>query len=163
MDSYFKRVNNRVNKWVKKDEILSIVTRKIKEKYVNVSISSETLLRLVSKQNSKDLSNLDVVISDKSIIISGVAKKFFLKFPFSVSLTPTRSEGRKVFFFIEKMSPLDQSWIKRLIFNKQKAITYIEEHVCINLNDIEKIKVIPLGTIRRIEVKENKLYVSVGL
>lgn len=161
--NFIKNINEGVHKLLNDENgMLLQMKSKFEEKYVTIPIKAEMLLHLFRKQRIEGISNLDVSINNKSVVISGIAKKV-LDIVFYVEIIPIRAEGRKLYFEIMNMKPINQGWIKKKVFNKGPTVSYIEGLVCLDLNEIEKVKAIPFGTIRKMEVKANKLYVGIGI
>lgn len=144
------------------DGFLSQMKDKWEDKYIKIPIKAEMLLHLLKKNPIQAVSNLDVSFMNQSIIVSGIAKKV-VSIAFYIELMPIRAEGRKLYFDITKMKPINQGWIKKKIFQNTSSISYIEGLVCIDLNEIDLIKAIKFGSIKSIEVKGDRLLVGIGI
>ncbi|MEH6943963.1 hypothetical protein [Bacillus sp. JJ722] len=152
-----------INNDVRYDDIwmMSQMKNRFEEKYVTIPIKAEMLLHLFRKQKIEGISNLDVVINNTSVVVSGMAKKVF-DIAFYVEIIPIRAEGRNLYFEIINMKPINQGWIKKKVFNTIPTVSFIKGLVCLNVNEIDKVKAIPFGTIQKMEVKANTLYVGIG-
>jgi hypothetical protein len=82
---------------------------------------------------------------------------------FSIKLLPKSASGRVITFEVVEMKPLNQDWIKKRVFNKPTILSYENNHISIDLNEIDNIKKIPVGKIKSFCVKENKLFVGLGV
>ena len=58
--------------------------------------------------------------------------------------------------------PISASMLMR-IFHKPPVTTYEEKQIHINLNEIDKVKVIPVGKIKQFSIQDQKLRVKIGL
>jgi hypothetical protein len=61
------------------------------------------------------------------------------------------------------MTPLNQDWIKKKLFNKPPFVNYQNGLLQIDLNGFEKVKAIPVGEIREFKIEDNKMLVRIGL
>jgi hypothetical protein len=134
-----------------------------KEKYVPIPISEDMILRVLSRQDLEGVQNLKVKITDSYIEISGTVKKLMMSIHFEIDLEPIRTEKRTVDFRVLRMKPLNQDWVKKVLFNKSSALKYNKGILSIDFNKIDKVRAMPLGNIKKIEIKENKLRVGIGL
>lgn len=96
-------------------------------------------------------------------MISGEAKKMLLSTKFSITLQPVEVSGRKLSFNMVEMKPLNNEWIKQKIFNKLHSMVYNNGILTIDLNEIEKIRKIPVGKINKFEIKDKILWCTLGL
>ncbi|WP_379969547.1 hypothetical protein [Ectobacillus sp. sgz5001026] len=144
-------------------DILGGQKKILKDKYINVPITDTMLLKLMNQKPIEGISDLAVSFGEETIVISGKAKKMLVTIPFQVELKPVHAEDRNVYFAVVDMKPLNQGWIKKVAFNIPPTLTYEEEKVCMDLNSIDIVKKVLFGKIKHMEVKENKLYVGIGI
>jgi hypothetical protein len=135
----------------------------LKDKYIEIPIYPNMLLFLLKKGDLPGLSNIEVGIETENIIISGIAKKLLINIKFSIELKPLMPNGRELSFNITNMKPINHDWIKRKIFDNTRGISYHENIVTIDFNQIDKIRAVSIGSIKKIEIKDNSLLVSLGL
>lgn len=139
----------------------------LKEKGISVPITSNMFSGILQSQTEKfefeGIYDLEVLFIDNYIKITGNAKKLLLKIPFKIELAPSKAEQRMVKFKIRSMTPLNQDWIKKKIFNKQPFVNYENELLQIDLNGFEKVKAIPIGQIQDFKIEEDKMWVRIGL
>ncbi|MCT8137663.1 hypothetical protein H1D32_07785 [Anaerobacillus sp. CMMVII] len=139
------------------------LTSFINERTITVRITSQKLLKILEKQHLPEVTNLDVKIINERIIISGMQKRLLLNINFRIELIPVQSVKRIIYFDILNMKPINQEWMKRRLFNKPNLLSYENKKVALNLNEIDQIKSMPIGNIKKIKVKEDKLLVSLGI
>ena len=164
MKSLFTNLNNKVNNLLKEESsLISQVKKKVEEKHLQIPISSEMILYILKRQNIEGISNLDVTILEESMKISGLAKKMMVSINFSIDLKPISASGRVITFEVISMKPLNQEWIKKIVFNRPTVLSYEDNCIMIDINELESIKKIPIGKIKGFSIKENKLYVDFGV
>lgn len=164
MNQLFHTLHAKVNKMVVGEvSLFSKVKRKVDEKFISFPVSSNMILRLIKQNHIQEIRNIKVSIEEETLIITGELIKWILIIPFTIELKPVHFENRKVSFEIIKMTPLNHNWLKNKIFNKPPEVTFMDNRICINLNEIARIKAIPIGTIKKIEVKNNKLLIGIGM
>lgn len=61
------------------------------------------------------------------------------------------------------MTPLNQDWIKKKVFNKLPFANYENELLQIDLNTFETVKKFPIGQIRDFKIEDDKMWVKIGL
>ncbi|HSU79386.1 MAG TPA: hypothetical protein VLK78_03155 [Candidatus Angelobacter sp.] len=134
-----------------------------KEKYVPIPISEAMILRVLNRQDLEGIHNLDVKIADTYIGIKGTIRKLRMSIHFQIDLEPLQTYKRTVDFRVLRMKPFNQDWIKKVLLNKSSALDYSKGILSIDFNKIDKVRAMPLGNIKKVEIKENKLRVGIGL
>ncbi|MQR85824.1 hypothetical protein GFV16_07825 [Bacillus megaterium] len=147
------------------DDVQAKMKEKMAESGVTVPISASMLMRIFQKQMTKQdqIQQFSISFQDSYIHVNGIIKKFLVRIPFSIVLEPLEAKERTLLFKIHEMKPLNQNWINYRIFHKPPVTTYEEKQIHINLNEIDKIKVIPLGKIKQFSIQDEKLRVKIGL
>lgn len=164
MKNLFNKLNKTVNDMLQDEtSLLSQTVKKLENKFVSIPISEEMLLLTLKKQELKEVTNLELKLTEETIVISGIAKKLLMNIQFSIELKPLHSIKRQISFEVITIKPLNHDWIKQIILNKPPFLMYEKGIVTMDLNQIEKIKTVPVGSIKAFEVKEGKLWVSVGV
>jgi hypothetical protein len=133
------------------------------EKYVPIPISADMILRVLSRQDIEGVQNLDVKIVQSYIGISGTVKKLMMSIHFEIDLEPVQTNKRTVDFKVLRMKPFNQDWVKKVLFNKSSALRYRNGILSIDFNKIDKVRAMPIGNIKKVEIRENKLRVGIGL
>lgn len=147
------------------DDVQAKMKEKMAESGVTVPISASMLMRIFQKQMTKQdqIQQFSISFQDSYIHVNGIIKKFLVKIPFSIVLEPLEAKERTLVFKIHEMKPLNQNWINYRIFHKSLVTTYEEKQIHINLNEIDKVKVIPVGKIKQFSIQDEKLRVKIGL
>ncbi|RNA67641.1 hypothetical protein [Alteribacter keqinensis] len=149
MDNYMNIISGRLSKLL--------------DKRVSVPISDDLLLGVLTRTKVKNVTIEAVTITDEIIMISGRVKKAGLSIPCAITLAPSETTGRTVYFDVIKTKPLNMKWIHKSIFNRPPHITYDKGEVGIDLNQITIVERIPVGRIKGFTVKEGVLVVEVGV
>lgn len=129
---------------------------------VPVPITSAILRGIFRSSKIEGVSNVDVVIDEQSIQIRGTAVKL-IPIPFSVTLVPNAADDRKMYFTVTALKPLNAEWIRAKVFNVPPILAYENDVVGFDLNGIDAIAKIPIGTIRSFKLTSNTLWVSLGV
>ncbi|MCA1031368.1 hypothetical protein LCL95_10055 [Bacillus timonensis] len=134
-----------------------------KDLSIPIPITSNMLLMLFKRVDVEGLSNFDVLIHDEKVCFRGTFKKMLLNIPFQIDLKPVGASERKLSFEICRMKPINVNWINEILFNRASGVSYHNSNVTIDLNEFDQIRNIPIGTIRDVEVKNDKIFVRIGL
>ncbi len=144
-------------------------TLKAKEKLadggITVPISAAMLMRLFQRQLKKQdqIQNLSIIFQENIIEVKGSVHKYLLKIPFQIKLEPSSANGRVLLFQIHEMKPTNRDFLKKRLFDKPPVTTYKDGQIHIDLNEIDKVKLIPIGTIKQFSIQDNKLRVKIGI
>ncbi|PLT31753.1 hypothetical protein [Peribacillus deserti] len=119
---------------------------------------------LVQNTNPHEsISKLDMEFHTSFLRFRGIAKKFLMEIKFEIDLLPLRGENRALYFKVAKMKPLNEDWIKTKILNSPPLLSYIKGNMIINLNKFDVVRKVPLENIKHFELKDDKLWVRLGL
>lgn len=163
MRDMIKNINQQVKSILEEKSLLPIKINKYNNKHITVPITKETIEYLINKRNLDGIKNLEVDIIGEKMIVTGVAKKLLLNINFKIDLIISRVVERRVYFEIIEMKPINHEWIKKNIFKDHPYINYNCSIIDINLNVIDYIRLIPIGNIYKCEIKDNKIWVSLGV
>lgn len=166
MNNFFQKASKKLNGMLSDEtHILAKAKEKLKDKGISVPITSDMLMQLLQKQidQNDNIYNFNIVFKEDFIRFSGSTKKLLLEIPFELDLKPLKSEGRVLYFDVKNMKPLNQDWIKSKILNKPPLLVYGKGSTQLDLNQVEKIQAIPVGNIQHFEIREERLWVKVGL
>ncbi|RKL68189.1 hypothetical protein CR203_06795 [Salipaludibacillus neizhouensis] len=130
-----------------------------------IRVSKDKILQLL-QDNIKDenISISAVEFHDGLLIVTGSVKKITMTINFSMSLVPECTQNRIIHFRVKKVKPFHCNWLnKKLLKNKSPYVFYSNEIISFDLNQIEKIKSVPIGNLKNIEIKDGMLIVKIGL
>ncbi|WP_164667917.1 hypothetical protein [Virgibacillus doumboii] len=132
---------------------------------VSIPINSSTLLRVLQEKfvRHHSIKDLNLAIQNDCIRISGITGKPLPRIYVEVKVRPSDVYNRLLFFKIDSMKPINAGWLKRKIFNRPPYMKYDRDMAIINLDSIEKVKAVPFGNIQEISIKEQKVWVRLGL
>ncbi|WP_335871522.1 hypothetical protein [Bacillus sp. 2205SS5-2] len=132
---------------------------------IPISISSTMLNELLEK--SDKIKNTTVEIAEKEVQISGKAevKKWFINrdIPFSLTLQPIKMEKRQLIFKITHFKPVNINFLNKMIFTKSPYLLYDHHHINLDFNNIDLVKKIPIGNIKKYELEEGKILLTIGI
>lgn len=131
-------------------------------KAVPIPITQSMLHTLLTFKKPEALEALDIRIDEDALTIQGKVKKG-VRLPFYLKLQPIDADKRKLYFKVKKMKPLDFTLVKQLVLNHIPTLSYHKELLTLNLNEIDTVKKIPLGNIKTFSIKDDKLWVYLGL
>lgn len=135
------------------------------DKAVPIPISADRLLWVFRKgmKEQEEVRNLDVSFGSDAICISGLTKKMMLQVYFEIHVKPLKAEHRTLYFTIPYMKPLNQEWIKKKVLSKPLYAVYENQMLKLDLNEIDRIRSIPVGSIKHFEIKDKTLWVKIGM
>ncbi|WP_163536371.1 hypothetical protein [Gracilibacillus sp. YIM 98692] len=143
--------------------LLTKAKKGLEDKYVTIPIAESMIRRAVSKKKIKGITNLDIRLVKDKIVISGAAKKLRITIHFQMDLKPLAAENRELSFRIVRMKPLNQEWLTKKLLNKSPYLHCHKGIIHIDLNQMEKAKAIRIGKLKHFEVRDEKLWIGVGL
>ncbi|WP_158211503.1 hypothetical protein [Alkalihalobacterium alkalinitrilicum] len=143
--------------------ILSRAKKELKEKFVTIQLTEDMLGWVVNKKKIKGITSIAVRLIEDKIVISGAMKKLRLTIPFRIDLKPLVARDRELSFKVVSLKPLNHHWITTKLLNKSPFLHYHKGIIHIDLNQIEKAKAIRVGNVKRFEVKDERLWIGIGL
>ncbi|MBM7572321.1 hypothetical protein [Aquibacillus albus] len=163
MKSILDILNHQVTTVTEKDYgTLASTNYKLLPRFVSVPIKKEMILYVLNRKKPKEINDLDVLFEDNYIIIKGKMKKMGLSINFSVKLLPIEMDGRMLQFRLMHLKPMNHPWLNKIIFNRP-PISLKKDIVSVDLNQIEKVKSIPIGTIKKIEIRNQMIWLGIWL
>lgn len=136
------------------------------DKGVSIPITADRLLwmfRKGMKEQEEEIRNLDVSFRGETICISGLTTKLLLQVYFEFDLKPLKAEYRTLYFTVPYMKPFNQEWMKRKVLNKPPYTVYEDRMLKMDLDEIDTIKSIPVGSIKHFDIRDGKLWVKIGM
>ncbi len=131
--------------------------------YITIPISEHILEKIVKTKQIKGVTNLNVQLVGNTIVVRGAVRKFRMKMHFQIHLQPLEAKNRQLAFKIVRMKPVNQDWITNLVLSKFQFLRYYKGIIYLDMNQLEKAKSIRVGNVKHVEVKNEKLWVGVGL
>lgn len=130
---------------------------------IKIPVRPEIFLYFFRDQDFDGISNVEVVFTGNTAIISGTANKLLMTINFTFEVQPIEVTDRKVIFKIISMTPVNQDWIKKAIFKKSTFLSYSQGKVIMDLNAFEPVRQFPFGTFTSCEIKDDILWVGINL
>ncbi|ALC89260.1 hypothetical protein AM500_05270 [Bacillus sp. FJAT-18017] len=135
----------------------------LKERTVNIPVTEEMFRYLFSKQNIEGINKLSVSFEEEGIAFDGEVIKLMLPISFHILLVPFLATGRKLSFELKRIKPVNNNWINNKIFNGRTGITFENNILTIDLNQFEKIRKVPFGTIRNFQYTNKVIWCQIGI
>ncbi|QFT87696.1 hypothetical protein FIU87_03440 [Bacillus sp. THAF10] len=146
---------------------VSHAVESVKNIGIPIPITSKMIAKILQFNEStieaRGIHDMEVIIEDNFISITGKVKKLFFTIPFTLKLVPNKTENRSIYFEVTNMTPLNLNWIKHRIFNKPPYVQYENKIIQLNLDGFEKIKSIPVGKVQKLRIEKNKIWVTLGV
>ncbi|WP_209121087.1 hypothetical protein [Alkalihalobacillus sp. BA299] len=155
-DKFNKRLEDESN-------FFSKVKKELGEKYITIPITENMLLKAVNKKKMNGISDLSVRLIEDKIVISGAARKLRITINFRLELKPLVARNRELSLKVVGLKPIHQHWITNKILNKPPFLLYQKGIIHIDLSQIEQAKSIRIGNLKYFEVKDEKLWIGVGI
>ncbi|WP_216827415.1 hypothetical protein [Alkalihalobacterium elongatum] len=137
--------------------------KELKENQITIQITESTLQWIINKKKFKGISDLTVQLIEDKIVISGATKKLTITINFQIDLRPLVASDRNLSLEIVDMKPLNQNWITKKLLNKPPFISYHKGIIHLDFNYIEKAKMIQFGNLKHFEVRNEVLWIGVGV
>ncbi|WP_064093315.1 hypothetical protein [Rossellomorea aquimaris] len=139
---------------------------KMKEEVgIPLSISSYMLNEIIKKTDK--IKETKVRIARGYIIITGKAEieKMFIKkeISFLIKLKPILMKNREIQFEIIKFKPINLNFLNSYIFNQSPHIHYQHMNIFIDFNSWDIVKKVPIGNIKKYELKEGEIIITLGI
>ncbi|WP_110114830.1 hypothetical protein [Bacillus sp. CGMCC 1.16541] len=166
MTSFFKKANEQIIKLLKSPEgSLQKAKQTLNDAGVPIPITSQIMIRLLKKQigDQKQIKEFSLSFEEDAMYVKGVINKLFIDIPFELKVSPVKANQRMLHFYIHYLKPTNAEWIKKRIFHNPPIMSYEQNEFQLDLNQIDKIKVIPIGNVKHFEIKDEKLWVTMGL
>ncbi|WP_059103236.1 hypothetical protein [Shouchella shacheensis] len=157
-----KKFNNVIKEQREKQYIYK-TKEYIKKQGVPIPITPDVLLWCLTKKKDLPLIKPHLTFSEGFITFGGKVKKLGVAIPFEIRLKPVKGENRTITFQVDYLKPLNNRFIKRKLFNQQPVVDYDQDFITIELNEISKIRYVPLGNIKSFQIVDGKLWVKVGV
>ncbi|MRH42514.1 hypothetical protein GH741_07425 [Aquibacillus halophilus] len=125
---------------------------------LQVPIPKRVIDYLVAKKMHKSVKNYNLLLNNNNLQINGTVKKLFIPISFEVVLHPTVIDRRKIYLKVISMSPIKNEWINKKLFHRPPVISYQEEGIIVDLDKVNKIKMVPIGNIKHIIIKDNRIW-----
>lgn len=133
------------------------------EQTVRLPITAAMLQYLLEKKPIDGIEKLEVRIADGAVLIQGKTKKMLLSVPFRISLKPQRAEDRVLYFEVAAFTPANLEIVKKKVFDQPPFVSYTQGIVALDLNGLEAVKKVPVGSIKSIDIKNYKFWIELGL
>ncbi|MBM7703700.1 hypothetical protein [Metabacillus iocasae] len=166
MASFFNKANEQLMKLLKSENGgLKKAKKTMNDSGMKIPITSNMMTRLLKMKTEehKQLKELTVSFEGSSLCIKGMMNKLFIDIPFEIKLYPIKADKRTLHFHIHYLKPTNAEWLKKRIFHKPPFMLYQQDSFELDLNQMKKISIIPIGTIKHFEIKDEKLWVTIGL
>ncbi|WP_280768832.1 hypothetical protein [Salipaludibacillus daqingensis] len=136
-----------------------------KENGVSVKISKQMIYQILQDNiQDENITITSVDFKDDLVVVYGIVKKVRMSINVSITLIPEGGQNKKMFFRINKVDPIHSKRINKKLFkDKSPYVSYRDEVISIDLNQIEKVKNIPVGNIKSMEITDGMLVVKIGL
>jgi hypothetical protein len=134
-------------------------------KGVPIPISQQMIHELIKKTDqvtdtTLDIAEAGITVTGKTEVETLLIKK---EVSFMIKLLPVKMENREIHFKIEKFKPLNLDFINKKIFNHPPFLSYDGKIIKMDFNGFENVKKIPIGNIKKYELTDGKIILSIGI
>ncbi|MFD1955293.1 hypothetical protein ACFSL6_14205 [Paenibacillus thailandensis] len=144
-------------------KIIRTAAQTIKEQGGSIPITAAMLQLLLEMKPIEGVEQLKVELADERLTITGKVKRLIVPIPFTIALKPTRTQGRLLHFEVVQFSPADFETVKKKVLTQPPLVSYEQGEACFDLNGLDIVKKVPVGSISSVEIKSDKLWVRLGL
>lgn len=146
---------------------LKDIITETKESGVPLPLSASVFNNLIERYPIDTVDNLNITFDNHLAVVTGTTKVKKLgiskKVDFTLQLRAVGASGRKIQFEVESLKPLNINMINNKIFDHPPISTFDKGVISVNLNAIEQVKKVPVGTIKHFDIQDNKLTIRIGL
>lgn len=146
---------------------LKDIITETKENGVPISLPASVFNTLIERYPIDTVDNVKLHFDNQLAVVTGTTKVKKLgiskKVDFTLQLRAIGASGRKIQFEIESLKPLNINMINDKIFDYPPISTFDKGVISLNLNAIEQVKKVPVGTIKSFDIKDEKLTIRIGL
>lgn len=146
---------------------LKDIITETKENGVPISLPASVFNTLIERYPIDTVDNVKLHFDNQLAVVTGTTKVKKLgiskKVDFTLQLRAIGASGRKIQFEIESLKPLNINMINNKIFDHPPISTFDKGVISVNLNAIEQVKKVPVGTIKSFDIQDEKLTIRIGL
>lgn len=146
---------------------LKDIITETKENGVPISLPASVFNTLIERYPIDTVDNVKLHFDNQLAVVTGTTKVKKLgiskKVDFTLQLRAIGASGRKIQFEIESLKPLNINMINDKIFDHPPISTFDKGVISLNLNAIEQVKKVPVGTIKSFDIQDEKLTIRIGL
>ena len=146
---------------------LKDIIAETKENGVPISLPASVFNTLIERYPIDTVDNVKLHFDNQLVVVTGTTKVKKLgiskKVDFTLQLRAIGASGRKIQFEIESLKPLNINMINNKIFDHPPISTFDKGVISVNLNAIEQVKKVPVGTIKSFDIQDEKLTIRIGL
>lgn len=144
------------------DQLLSKASEMKENQVVTIPITRGLLTSILRRKEKFE--HVDVTFKDGLVEVTGKIriKTLLPLLPFKVVLQPMECKGRVITFKLIKLRPVNNDFIIKRVLSSA-YVSYDKKIVSIDLNRVHGVKKLPLGTVKYIQIKNNKMYVVLGV
>lgn len=166
MKQIINRLKNQLDSLARHPEVQKLKTHTEKALYrasIPIPLSSKMIQTAIVQAQVEDVQKIRVRIREGHLHISGEARKWMLKLPFSLTLRPSHAHGRTIAFFIQEMNPILNEKFNQHLFNRPPYLQYENQQIFLDLNQIEAIRKIRKGSVKQMEIRGETLWIKIGV
>ena len=135
---------------------------------IHFQISADMITKIIERREiKKNVENLTVRFTEDTLVLAGkLSKTVFilpLKVPFKIIIRPAYASGRRVYCTVDKVSPLNAEWLKKILFKYPPWVKYADHYLEINLENLDTFNRVPFGRILSIHIEDQCFVAKIGI
>lgn len=127
-----------------------------------ILISQKMLQQLLTLKSVDYVDEFSIQLKSGHICVQGKIKRVVPIF-FYIQLKPVQAQDRKLLFKVVKIKPVSFNLLRKQIMNHLPAVSYHNNHLTLDLNQIRNVKNIPFGNIQSFHIKDDALWLQIGV
>jgi hypothetical protein len=131
----------------------------LKRMHIPFPITSKMLQCAIQKRLPQTI-NIDITFKHQNIIVTGHIKKP-IKIRFALHIKPISANKRKLHFEIASLKPSPAHLFKEKLLNRS-PFSYENDVLTLDLNKIGFVKRVPIGNVKKMKVKKQRLWCGIG-
>lgn len=126
-----------------------------------IRMSEDLVNRLIQLQPLEGTSNLQCSFEGENLVLTGTTKVMLVPVPFRLELKPIIAKERRLQFDVVDLKPTLKESMKKKLLKDAEGVTYADNKLTINLNEIETLRDIPFGKLAGIRIKDKILWCKI--
>jgi hypothetical protein len=126
-----------------------------------IRMSEELVNRLLHLQPLEGTSHLKCSFEGEHLVLTGNTKVMLVPVPFRLELKPILANGRRMQFEVVDLKPTLKESMKRKLLKDADGVTYEDNKLTINFNELEVVRDIPFGKLAGIRIKDQTLWCKI--
>lgn len=144
-------------------EIMINLANALNEFGIHFRVPADMIREIIEGKKMKNMEDLTVYFTEATLVLEWKFVRPPFKIPFTLILQPAFTNGRSIYLTVDKFSPINWVWLKRILFQRPPWLRYRDPYLEINLESLKVFQSVPFGTIKSVRIENRSLLVKIGI